>query len=247
MSDWVEGKVVGMTRWHDTLLSVRVEAPIEPFKAGQFTKLGLVVEGKHVGRAYSFVNPPASPLHEFHFVVVPDGEFSRRLAALEANDPLWLRPQALGHFTMDEVPDADSLWCLATGTGIAPFLSMLRTDEPWRRFATVVLVYGVRYAADLAYGEEIAALRRRWGERFRFVPMLSRETLDGALGGRIPAAIGSGALEERAGTGLVVPKAQVMICGNPDMLKDALRVLEARGFRRNRPRSPGHITTEQYW
>lgn len=247
MSEWVEGEVVGFRRWHGALKSLQVEAPIEPFRAGQFTKLGLPVGDRIDGKPYSFVNPPDSPIHDFHFVVVPDGDFSQRLGALVPGDPIWLRPQALGYFTLDEVPDADSLWCLSTGTAIGPFLSILRTEEPWRRFETIVLVHAVRHATDLVYGEEIAALGRQWGERFRFVPVVSREETDFALPGRIPKAIESGLLEGRAETRLTVPGAQVMICGNPEMLKDTIATLERRGFRRNRRSSPGHITTENYW
>ena len=99
-----------------------------------------------LGRPYSFVNPPGAPPHEFYFNVVPDGPLSPRLAVLERGDPVWLLPNANGFFTIGEVPAAEVLWCLSTGTGIGPFLSILRTDEPWEKFGRVVLVHAVRIA-----------------------------------------------------------------------------------------------------
>jgi len=251
MSSWVEGRVVDVRRWTDNLFSLRVHAPEVTFTAGQFAKLALPAppgaKEPMLGRPYSFVNPPGAPAHEFYFVVVPEGPLSPRLAALVPGDRLWLLARANGFFTIDEVPSAPSLWCLATGTGLGPFLSMLRTPAPWQQFPRVVLVHAVRYARELVYTEEIAEVARAHPEAFRFVPGVSREDHPGALRGRIPALLADGQIEARAGLALGPDTAHAMLCGNPQMVDDTQTLLGGRGMRRHRRREPGHITVETYW
>jgi len=143
---------------------------------------------------------------------------------------------------LSEVPDAQTLWLLCTGTGVAPFLSILRTETAWRRYRNVVLVHAVRHAAELVYRETLENL-----PDLRYLRMVSRETLPGALAGRIPAALRDGRLEAAAGLELAADNSQVMLCGNPDMLKDAAAALAERGLRKHRRRAPGHITVESFW
>jgi len=251
MSSWVEGRVVDVRRWTDNLLSLRVRAPEVTFTAGQFAKLALPAppgsKEPMLGRPYSFVNPPDAPVHEFYLVVVPGGPLSPRLAALAPGEPLWLLARPNGFFTIDEVPSAPSLWCLATGTGLGPFLSMLRTAAPWRKFPRIVLVHAVRYARELTYAEEIAGIARDHPGAFRFVPVVSREDHHGALRGRIPALLADGQIEARAGLALGPETAHAMLCGNPQMVEDTQKLLEGRGMRRHRRREPGHVTVETYW
>jgi ferredoxin--NADP+ reductase len=251
MSSWVEGRVVGVRRWTDTLLSLSVSAPEVTFAAGQFAKLALPAppgsREPMLGRPYSFVNPPGAPAHEFYLVVVPGGPLSPRLAALSPGDPVWLLARANGFFTIDEVPAAPSLWCLATGTGLGPFLSMLRTPAPWQKFRRIVLVHAVRHARELAYADAIAAIGPAHPEAFTFVPIVSREDHPGALRGRIPALLADGRIEARAGLALGPDTAHVMLCGNPQMVEDTQKLLEGRGMRKHRRREPGHITVETYW
>ena len=251
MSSWVEGRVVDVRRWTDNLLSLRVHAPEVTFTAGQFAKLALPAppgaKEPMLGRPYSFVNPPGAPAHEFYFVVVPEGPLSPRLAALVPGDRLWLLARANGFFTIDEVPQAPSLWCLATGTGLGPFLSILRTPAPWQKFPRVVLVHAVRYARELVYADEIAGIGRAHPDAFRFVPVVSRDDHQGVLRGRIPALLADGQIEARAGLALGPDTAHAMLCGNPQMVDDAQTLLGDRGMRRHRRREPGHITVETYW
>jgi len=248
MSKFVEGTVVGKRRWAERLYSLQVDtAEILPFQAGQFTKLALDIDGEMVGRAYSLINAPDETPLEFYFIEVPGGLLTQRLAALEVGDAVWVAPQAAGFLTLAEVPDAKHLWLLSTGTGIGPFLSILKTEEPWQRFERVVLVHAVRHADELAYGETIRDLAQQHGEQFRFVPFVSREVADFALRARIPAAIADGRLEARAGIALAPESSQVMLCGNPDMLRDTSEALLTRGLKKNRRNDPGQITLESYW
>ncbi|MDH5246160.1 MAG: ferredoxin--NADP reductase [Betaproteobacteria bacterium] len=251
MAAWVEGRVTGRRQWTPRLFSLQVGAPEVGFVAGQFGKLALPGPPGHgeamIGRPYSFVNPPGTQPHEFYFIVVPEGPLSPRLASLPIGDPVWLAPRANGFFCVGEVPAAESLWCFATGTGIGPFLSILRTSEPWTKFARVVLVHAVRHAEELTYRDEIAGIGRAHPDAFVHVPMVSRETHADALTGRIPQAIADGRLEARAGVVLSPETAHAMLCGNPAMVDDTQATLAERGMRRHRRKEPGHVTVETYW
>jgi ferredoxin--NADP+ reductase len=251
MSKWVQGTVAGKRQWTDRLISLSVDAPGVTFVAGQFGRLALPAPPgspeEMVGRPYSFVNPPGATPHEFYFITVPGGPLTPRLAALEPGDPVWLLPRANGFFSVAEVPAADVLWCLATGTGIGPFLSILRTAEPWTRFRRVVLVHAVRFAEELTYREVIASIAAAHPTAFATVAVVSRDHHPDALAGRIPELIRDGQLEARAGVALTAECAHVMLCGNPAMVEDTQQALEERGMRRHRRKQPGHITVETYW
>ena len=234
-------------RWTDQLFSLRVEAPVEPFKAGQFGKLALEINGEMVFRPYSYVNAPHERPLEFYFIAPPSGPLTRRLIELEPGDPIYVSPRAAGFLTLSEVPDAETLWLLSSGTAIGPFLSILKTEEPWRRFPSIVLVHAVRQAEELTYQDQIRQLLDEHPRRLKVIPFVSREDIDFAIKGRVPEAIKDGRLEAKAGVQLAAEKSQVMICGNPDMVRDTSLVLEERGFKKNRRKVPGHITVENYW
>ncbi|MCC6474228.1 MAG: ferredoxin--NADP reductase [Burkholderiales bacterium] len=247
MSTWLEGRVVGQTRWTERLLSLQVQAPFGPFEAGQFTRLALDIGGERMARPYSLVNAPATAPLEFYYNVVPHGPLSPRLAALQAGDGVYVAPDAAGFLVLREVPQAQNLWLICTGTGLGPFLSILRTAEPWRRFRRVTLVHATRVVADQAYRGLIAALAAERGAQFGFVPMLSREAAPGALAGRSPEAIRDGRLERAAQADRSAACSHVMLCGNPDMVKEVTAALAERGMHKHRRRAPGHVTAETYW
>jgi ferredoxin--NADP+ reductase len=249
VAKFIQGKVVEQRRWNERLLSLKVEADSIAFEAGQFTKLALPLpaEGGMLARAYSFVNAPQERPYEFYYNVVPDGPLTGRLAGLAPGDAVWLGLRAAGFLVLSEVPDAQILWLLATGTGIAPFISILRSEAAWRRYPRIVLVQAVRHAGDLAYREEMARLTREREGRFAEVAFVSREQAPGALAGRIPQAILDGRLEAAAGAALSAAASQVMICGNPDMVTDSVHALTQRGMKKHRRRNPGQITVENYW
>jgi len=247
MSKWVEGKVVRLRHWTDKLYSLQLTADIAPFTAGQFSRLALDIDGERVARPYSFVNGPDNPLLEFYFIIVPDGPLTHHLVVLESGDPVFIAPRGAGFFVLDEVPDADTLWMLSTGTALGPFLSILTTDAVWQRFKNIVLVHAVRTREELTYSDEIKTLLAAHPEQMQMIPFVSREDTNFAIKGRVPDAIGNGELEARAGLPLSIETSQVMICGNPAMVRDTSAVLEARGMKKNKRRDPGHVTTEQYW
>lgn len=244
---WIEGRVVGQTRWTERLYSLRVEAQGPAFQAGQFAKLALEIDGEMVARPYSFVNAPGTQPHEFYYVTAPGGPLTVRLVTLVPGDNIKLAPAAAGFLVLSEVPDGQNLWLLATGTAIGPFLSILATDAPWQRYREVVLVHAVREAAELTYRDTIQSLMRRYPSRLRMVSFVSREVMPGALSGRVPGAIIDGRLELTAGVALSASASQVMICGNPAMVADTFEALKVRGMKKHRRRDPGQITVENYW
>jgi ferredoxin--NADP+ reductase len=242
---WIEARVIANRRWSETLFSLRVEGAALSFEAGQFVRIALEIDGERIARPFSFVNPPDDPVLEFYGIVVPEGLLSPRLAGLGKDDTLYVAPNPAGFLVLSELPEAEALWLVSTGTGIAPFLSMLRTDTAWRRFKNVVLVHAVRHAEELVYRELVADLAQKRG--LKYVSFVSREDAPGSLAGRIPAAIRDGRLEAAAGLPLSAQASQVMLCGNPDMLKDASAALAEKGLKKHRRRSPGQISVESFW
>ena len=241
---WLEGTVLENRRWTEALFSLRVQAPRLAFAAGQFVRIALDIGGERVARPFSFVNPPEDPVLEFYGIVVPEGPLSPRLEKLAAGERLYVASNPAGFLVLAEVPEAKTLWLLSTGTGIAPYLSILRTAAPWQRFRNVVLVHAVRHARELVYQDLLKQVER---PQFRYVSFVSREPHATALSGRIPAAIRDGRLEAAAGVALEAASSHVMLCGNPQMLKDVTAALAERGMRKHRRRNPGHITVESFW
>lgn len=247
MVEWVEAKVLKTVKWTEKLRSLQVEAELGPFTAGQFTRLALTINDERVARPYSYVNAPDTSYAEFYFNIVEEGPLSGRLGALESGDRVEVAQPANGFFTLDDVPAGKDLWMLATGTALGPYLSILNTDKPWKTFEKLILVHAVRHADELSYADTIDFFSAQHPEQFTFIPFVSRELHEGALSGRIPAAIEDGRLEGVAELEINASDSQVMICGNLDMIKDTTEVLNKRGLVKNKRREPGQITTEKYW
>ncbi|RUO74864.1 ferredoxin--NADP reductase [Pseudidiomarina sediminum] len=247
MAQWLTGEVIENFAWNSELFSLRVRVP-RPFEfvAGQFVRLGLAADGERYQRAYSLVNAPDDPVLEFLINRVHDGDLSPLLHRLTTGQALQVSQPPSGFFTLNEVPAGESLWLMATGTGIGPYLSMLQTQIPFERFDRIHLVHAVRYAADLAYQKQIQAWVDAQPQQLHYQPIVSREACEGALQGRIPALITSGELEQALGDTLTTTS-QVMLCGNPEMIRDAKDVLEDKGLAKNLRRKPGNVTVEHYW
>jgi ferredoxin--NADP+ reductase len=245
---WVEGEVIERTDWCDNLFSLKIKVDIEPYIAGQFIKLSQVINDKRIGRAYSVVNAPNSDYVEVLAISVLDGLLSPNLQQLKIGDRIEVSGKAAGFMTLEEVPpQGKDLWLLATGTAVGPFISILETPEPWERFENVVLVYGVREAKDLAYKEKLLQLEKRYPNQFKLLFSVTRESYPNALEARISTALASGEIERRLGLEITAENAQVMLCGNPEMIKDANNILLEKGLAKNLRRAPGQITIEKYW
>lgn len=243
---WTQGIVQRKHVWANGLFTLEVKAPdVKSFTAGQFLQLGLEQADGHLHRPYSVASPHGEVL-DFFIVLVEDGALTPHLWKLEEGDRLDVSERAAGSFTLAHCPDAKDLWLVATGTGLAPYIAMLRTPEPWERFEHIAVVHGVRYTSDLAYIEELRAHEAAHPERFKYVPMVSREDFPGALRGRITHSIPNGKLEEVAQQPFSTDSC-IMMCGNPDMLNEAEAIFLERGIHRHKRKDPGQIVVERYW
>ncbi|WP_102796120.1 ferredoxin--NADP reductase [Bowmanella denitrificans] len=243
---WVEGKVIERRDWNDKLFSLFIQADIAPFLPGQFIKVALPIAGKRIGRAYSLVNAPGSATLEILVVAVEQGQLSPALAALSAGDKLEVSARASGFMTLAEIPKCRDLWMLATGTAVGPFVSMLRAGQLWSQCENAVLVYGVRYAHDLAYIDELNTLASQ-NPSLRLMISVTREAIPGAFNQRITELIATGQLEQAAGLPINTDNSHLVLCGNPDMVSETQQLLLEKGLHKHLKRQPGHITVEKYW
>ena len=244
-------KVLSVHRWTPTLFSFTMTRPAHfKFTAGQFARIGLKVGEELVVRAYSVVSSPFDETLEFFSIVVPDGAFTSNLQHLKVGDELYLEKIPYGYLTLAryQQPLPHDLWLLATGTGLAPFLSMLQDFETWSKYQKINLVYSVRTAAELAYVDRIQEIAETFGEGhvgFKFISIITRDP-SAELHDRLPVLIENGELEKVAGIELSPATSHVMLCGNPQMVDDTKEALKRRGLTMNR-RGEGNIAVENYW
>ncbi|MEG2883968.1 MAG: ferredoxin--NADP reductase [Acinetobacter sp.] len=244
-------KVLSVHRWAHNLFSFTLTRPAHfKFSAGQFARIGLMVDGELVARAYSVISSPFDETLEFFSIVVPDGAFTSNLQHLKVGDELYLDKVSYGYLTLAryQLPVPQDLWLLATGTGLAPFLSMLQDFETWKKYQHINLVYSVRTASELAYVERIQEIAALFGEGhtgFKFVPIITRDS-NATLHDRLPILIANGELEKTIGLSLNPDSSHVMLCGNPQMVEDTKEALKQRGLTMNR-RGEGNIAVENYW
>ena len=280
MSDNIQKvTVLSKTTWTPNLFSFTVSRPDSfKFTAGQFVRLGVNpsqlqyykqqndVSGHGVDeaantaldedifRAYSIASSPFDEVLEFFSIVIPDGAFTSQLQHLQVGDELLLNTMPFGFLTLAryQKPLPKDLWLLATGTGLAPFLSMLQDLKTWEDYEHIVLAYSARSTEELAYVEKIESLQEEFGSlvdnpaTLTFIPIVTRESVEGALTERLPKLLLEGTLQARAGIELNIDSTHVMLCGNPDMVDDTKETLKTLGLVMNR-RGEGNIAVENYW
>ena len=272
-------KVLSKTTWTPSLFSFTVSRPDSfKFTAGQFVRLGVnpkqlqyyrqksaetsqalkqepdVALNEDIFRAYSIVSSPFDEVLEFFSIVIPDGAFTSQLQYLQVGDELLLNTMPFGFLTLAryQKPDPKDLWLLATGTGLAPFLSMLQDLQTWESYEHIVLAYSARSLEELAYVDKIKQLQADFGPlvdnpaTLIFVPIVTREHVEGMLSERLPKLLLEGTLQEKAGVALDIDSTHVMLCGNPDMVDDTKEALKTLGLVMNR-RGEGNIAVENYW
>lgn len=247
-------KVLAIRYWTSSLMSFTTSrAPDFRFKPGHYTRLGLNCKnGVAVWRPFSVVSSQYDPYLEFFAVLVPGGEFSEPLSRINVGDSIRVDKSSYGFMTIDGFAPGKDLWLLASGTGLGPFLSILRDPTTWETYDNLILVHSVRFASELAYREEIATIPNEellagLQTRLQYIPVVTRELLPGALTARIPQLIEDGRLEQAAGVKLSLNTSRVMVCGNPEMIQALRAGLTARGFQTNRRAAPGQLAFENYW
>lgn len=238
---YTEQTVQSVRPWSDKTFSFTLSRPQDfAFASGEFVTLGLKREGKLIARAYSIVSAANQPELEFLSIHVPDGPLTSQLVHVQPGDSVWLNSKPTGSLTLDHVRPGRVLIMIATGTGLAPFMSLVRDPQTYARFETVVLVHSVRTVAELAYRDE---LESRVNGRFHYVPTVTREPFPTPERGSV--LFTSGALFEKLGLPAADPAHdRVMICGNPEMTREMTDFLKAAGWTLTNHRGVGNFTTE---
>jgi ferredoxin--NADP+ reductase len=242
--------ITQLHRWTDKLITFRTTRPAGyRFTPGQYARLGLPDGESLIWRAYSITSTPDDATLEFYSIVVEGGQFSSRLDRLKVGDPIWLDRQVFGFMTETRFTDGEDLWMLATGTGVGPYISILRDSAAWQRWRHLVLVHCVRHPDELAYRDELAAMASAAAPagKLRLLQLVTRAGAGVQLHGRITTLLQSGALEQAAGLPLNAEQSRVMLCGNPAMIEETRKLLHERGMRPVRRTNPGQFVTENYW
>jgi ferredoxin--NADP+ reductase len=253
MSAYTQETVLSVRHWTDSLFSfTTTRSPSFRFSNGQFTMMGLETDGgRPLVRAYSMASPNYEDTLEFFSIKVPDGPLTSRLQHIKQSDRILVSKKPTGTLVVDNLLPGRFLYLLSTGTGLAPFMSIIRDPDTYERYEKVVLVHGCRQIAELAYGERITAdlprdelIGEYVREKLIYYPTVTREPFHHR--GRITDLITSGQLFRDVGlASLEAEQDRVMLCGSPQMLKDMRIVLEERGFIEGSVTEPGTFVVEK--
>lgn len=238
MSKYRKEKVLSVHHWNDTLFSfTTTRRQGLRFRSGHFLMIGLEVDGKPLVRAYSVVSPNYEEHLEFLSIKVPDGPLTSRLQHIKVGDDILVSEKSVGTLVLDDLNPGKHLYLFSTGTGMAPFMSIIRDPETYDRFDKVILIHGVRLVSELAYADYLKnelPQHEFLGEMVRdkliYYPTVTREAFKQT--GRLTTAIETGQLFHDIGLPPLDPAVdRGMICGSPAMLKETSEMLDARGFK----------------
>ena len=252
MSNFNQESVLSVHHWTDTLFSfTTTRDPSFRFRNGEFTMIGLKVGEKPLLRAYSVASANYEDRLEFFSIKVPDGPLTSRLQHLKEGDEIVVSRKATGTLVIDNLEDGRNLYLVGTGTGLAPFLSVIKDPETYDRFEKVVLLHGCRHVRELAYGEMITErlpndelIGELVREQLIYYPTVTRDPFRNR--GRITDLITSGQLFDDLGQGpLDLETDRIMMCGSPAMLEDLKQMFAARGFVEGSHSEPGHFVIEK--
>jgi ferredoxin--NADP+ reductase len=246
-------RITSIHAWTEKLFSFQITCHLGyRFIPGQFARLGVRKDGRVAWRAYSIVSANYDPHLEFYSIVVPAGEFTSTLATLNVGDEILVDETSYGALTTDRFECGKDLWLLSTGTGLAPFISILLDPATWEQYQNIVLVHSVRTPDELAYREFIEALPKHeyFGEhahKLRYVQVVTRAPFPNTLDQRITELLNNRELELKIGLEIDSERSRIMICGNPDMVDDTRKVLLDRGLTMSHRGQAGHLAVENYW
>lgn len=246
---YTKQKVLWVKKHTDKHLSFAIERPESfRFSAGQFARLG-IPDDRGIWRAYSMVSAEYDDYLEFFAVFIPNGPFSEHFKHLSVGDTLLLEKQATGFFLPERFQDGKELIMLSTGSGIAPFLSIIKQPQIWQRFDTLALIHSVSHSSELLYQDSMNELKNNEifidaGANFIYQPVLTREKKTGCLDKRLPELISDHTLSHALNLSFSQENTRFMICGNPQMVMDTNKALFSQGFTMNRVKTPGQILLE---
>jgi len=245
-------KVVSVTHYTDRLFSFRITRPQSfRFNSGQFVMIGLPNAERPVFRAYSIASPAWDDELEFFSIKVPDGPLTSHLQKIVPGDTVLLRQKSTGTLVLDALTPAKRLYMISTGTGIAPFASLIRDPETYEKFDQIILTHTCRDVAELEYGADLyrqsvedALIGELTNGRLTYYSSTTRGQFPRM--GRITTLIGNGSLFADLGVGAFDPaEDRVMICGSMAMLHDVKALVENAGFREGSHSEPGDFVVER--
>ncbi|OSZ75444.1 ferredoxin--NADP reductase [Hydrogenophaga sp. IBVHS1] len=252
MSAFQEERVLSVHHWTDRLFSFTTtrDASLR-FSNGHFTMIGLRVDGKPLLRAYSIVSPNYADHLEFLSIKVQDGPLTSRLQHIQVGDTIIVGRKPTGTLLIDYLLPGKRLYLLGTGTGLAPFLSIVRDPETYERFEQVIVVHGVRQVNELAYRELLSndlvkdeILGELVQGKLLYYPTVTREPF--VHQGRIPQLLGEGVIAKDLGLpAFNAAEDRVMICGSPEMLRDLKALCEKTGLKEGNTTTPGDFVIER--
>ena len=252
MSAFNEERVLSVHHWTDKLFTfTTTRDPALRFSNGHFTMIGLRVNGKPLLRAYSIVSANYEEHLEFLSIKVPDGPLTSKLQHMKVGDTIIVGRKPTGTLLIDYLNPGKRLYMLSTGTGMAPFMSIIRDPETYERFEQVILVHGVRNKDELAYHDLVTEhlpahefLGEMVSSKLRYYPTVTREAYKNM--GRVTTLMESGKLFTDLGVPPIDPAVdRVMICGSPGMLRDIKHTLEGKGFKEGNTSKPGDFVIER--
>jgi len=246
-------RVISVEHWTDTLFSFRVARPASfRFRSGEFVMIGLPKEdGKPLLRAYSIASPAWDDMLEFYSIKVPDGPLTSRLQKIAPGDDIILRPKPVGTLVLDALLPGKRLWMICTGTGFAPFASLLRDPETWESYAQVIVAHTCRTKAELAYGARLMTslpndplIGDLVAGKLNYYPTTTREASENE--GRISDHIRDGRVFRALNFPAWSPETdRVMICGNLALNKDIMSLCEGYGLQEGANSNPQHFVVEK--
>ena len=258
-------RITAIQRRTPTLVNFRTTRDAEfRFTPGHYARLGIGEADAQIWRPYSIASAADADHLDFQLTLVPGGAFCERFGELAEGDAIHVDTRSFGFLTLDPLAPGGTLWMLSTGTGLAPFISILMDPATWNKYPRVVLVHSVRHAAELMPDAIAAAMASPAASsasasapgavpatdgrpRFVYLPVVTREPAPGALRARLGELLRTGALEAAGGAALDAEHSRAMLCGNPEMIKEMRAMLKERGMLAGRRGVPGQIAAEGYW
>ena len=245
--------VTQVTHWTDRLFSFRVSRPhTMRFRSGEFVMIGLMGDnGKPLLRAYSIASPSWDEELEFYSIKVPDGPLTSRLQHIQPGDEIILRPKPVGTLVVDALLPGKRLWFLATGTGLAPFASLMRDPEVYEKFDQIIMMHTCRELVELEYGRQLVEglhddplIGEMAAGKLRYYPTTTREEFHQM--GRVTDNLASGKVFEDLGLPAMNPtEDRAMVCGSLAFNVDVKAILEGFGLREGANSEPKEFVVEK--
>ena len=262
-------KLIDKVQASNNIFYLKLEKPLAfTFTPGQFARLGIKTRNceneKIIWRAQTIISSPKSNFLEFYLIFIKNQPFSELVKLKNVGDSISLDSQSYGFFTIGRFQISGDLWLLATGTGIAPYLSILTDEKIWQKFKKITILHIIRNQSQCIYFDRIRYLLNlefssKNINKFSYIPIFTREEneaisyLNGEKrnlkfpGKKLVDLLKSGHIQEKINCKFSIENSKFMLCGNPDMIKDTRNYLKSLGFLSSRKNKPAQITVENYW